>query len=64
MSFKTHIKFVVVTIIYFAHIYFRRLPITLLPLIREEIVLTSDDIGKLYFILCLFRKIISTKAWA
>ncbi|CAB01198.1 Major facilitator superfamily (MFS) profile domain-containing protein [Caenorhabditis elegans] len=45
MSFKTHIKFVVVTIIYFAHIYFRRLPITLLPLIREEIVLTSDDIG-------------------
>ncbi|CAI2353377.1 unnamed protein product [Caenorhabditis sp. 36 PRJEB53466] len=45
MSLKTHIKFVLVTIIYFAHIYFRRLPITLLPLIREEIVLTSDDIG-------------------
>uniref|UniRef100_A0A1I7UVZ9 MFS domain-containing protein n=1 Tax=Caenorhabditis tropicalis TaxID=1561998 RepID=A0A1I7UVZ9_9PELO len=45
MSLKTHFKFVLVTIIYFAHIYFRRLPITLLPLIREEIVLTSDDIG-------------------
>uniref|UniRef100_A0A8R1HIV5 MFS domain-containing protein n=1 Tax=Caenorhabditis japonica TaxID=281687 RepID=A0A8R1HIV5_CAEJA len=45
MSLKTHIKFVLVTIIYFAHIYFRRLPITLLPLIREEIVLTSDNIG-------------------
>lgn len=46
MSLKTHFKFVLVTIIYFAHIYFRRLPITLLPLIREEIVLTSDDIGE------------------
>lgn len=45
MSLKTHFKFVLVVIIYFAHIYFRRLPITLLPLIREEIVLTSDDIG-------------------
>ncbi|CAI5452012.1 unnamed protein product [Caenorhabditis angaria] len=47
MTFKTHLKFVCVTIIYFAHIYFRRLPITLLPLIREEIVLSSDDIGLL-----------------
>ncbi|CAB3397286.1 unnamed protein product [Caenorhabditis bovis] len=46
-ALKTIFKFILVTIIYFAHIYFRRLPITLLPLIRQEITLNSDNIGLL-----------------